>query len=204
MCIIFVLWWVWLYCSKQILLDFICKIFLKKQRWLWTYFRFLPFTEIIMLLNSSQMNFTFPFCLFQRKEGFEEQFFFFFFNTSKASVTHNWNFYLILWIFTENSLCSIESEGNKPINNYSYSPWGLMHHSAVTLASLNTTEVQQSPNSSTVFAWGTGMTSMHKVGTIFIFMSYRFMKEILWGQKMGDMRSQILFYFFYAFLNIPD
>lgn len=79
-----------------------------------------------------------------------------------------------------------------------------MYHSAVTLASLNTTEVQQSPNSSTVFAWGTGMISMHKVGTIFIFMSYRFMKEILWGQEMGDMRSQILFYFFYAFLNIPD
>lgn len=168
MYIIFILWWVWLYCSKQILLDFICKIFLKKQRWLWTYFHFPPFTEIITLLNSSQMNFTFPFCLFQRKGVFEKQVFFFF-NTSKASVTHNWNFYLILWIFTENSLCSMEAEGNKPINNYSYSPWGSW--SAVTLSSLNTTGILLSPNSSTLLG-GMGTISANEVGAIYSLFSW--------------------------------
>lgn len=39
---------------------------------------------------------------------------------------------------------------------------------------------------------------------LFIFMSCEFMKEIPWKKNIWDLRSQILLYFFYALLNIPD
>lgn len=159
-----------------------------------------------MLLNSSQMNFTSPFCLFQRKEGFEEQvFFFFFFITSKASVTHNWNFYLILWIFTENSLRSMEIEGNKPISNYSYSPWGSCP-SQLSPSLLWTHWDRAEFQCKCRFGWVMGTISMHKVGAIYSSFSWvigswrKYYGERIWG----GMRSQNLLYLFYALLNIPD
>lgn len=113
------------------------------------------------------MNFTFPFCLFQRKEGFEEQFFFFF-NTSKASITHNWNFHLILCIFTENSLCSMDTEGNKPISNYSYSLWGGSCPSQLSPLLL----WPQWGYSRVPIQAQFGTISMHKVGAIYSLFSW--------------------------------
>lgn len=113
-------------------------------------------------------------------------FFFFFFITSKASVTHNWNFYLILWIFTENSLRSMEIEGNKPISNYSYSPWGSCP-SQLSPSLLWTHWDRAEFQCKCRFGWVMGTISMHKVGAIYSSFSWvigswrKYYGERIWG-----------------------
>lgn len=100
--------------------------------WLWTVLRWIS---------------PFLFVYFKEREPLKS---IIFFNVSKASLTHKWNFHLILWVFTENRLCSVETEENKPICNSSYSLWGHMSRSLVTPAALHTTGMQQSPKRSTI------------------------------------------------------
>lgn len=105
-------------------------------------------------------------------------------------------FHLILWVFTDNRLCSVVTEENTlfvtvPILHGNSSPG----HSSLLLfcTNRNTAEPQ--------FAKDIETQSALLVPCALHFHESGFVKEVLWGEHVG---SQVLFPLSHALPNIPD
>lgn len=163
--------------SKQIFLDSICKIFLKKNKDDFEHiFIFLLLLRLWFFEHSSD-EFHLSLLCISKKKSLWKMCFFFSFNTLKASLIHKWKFHVVLWLSLRIGCIKWRKKKTNPftahLKFYTGNPCPFTHHICCFANNIGRTEASCKCAS----PWEWPLSNMEFLGRFCVFISHGFMKE---------------------------